>query len=147
MGTDHTFKSKAPIVIHWLMRDFHLKDFQAAGILGNLGHESGGLALLREIGASPGRGGFGWGQWTGSRARAFLNWCHIRKLDWRSDAGNYGYLHQELSRDYAYVIAHLHECDTVEEATEVFERYYERAGVVAMGDRIRWAKIALATER
>ena len=33
------------------MRDFALKDFQAAGIVGNLGRESAGFTQLREIGA------------------------------------------------------------------------------------------------
>jgi Phage tail lysozyme len=147
MSTEGTFKSKSPVVIRWLIRDFHLKDFQAAGIVGNLGHESGGLTQFREIGASPGHGGYGWAQWTGPRAHAFLNWCHAHKLDWKSDAGNYGYLHQELAGPYAYVVAHLHECGSVDDATQIFERYYERAGVVALVDRIHWAKIALAAFR
>ena len=147
MSAEEVFRAKAPTVMDWLIRDFHLKDFQAAAIPGNLGHETGGFTKLREIGAAPGHGGYGWGQWTGPRGRAFLNWCHAHKLDWQSDAGNYGYLHYELAGAYAYVVAHLRECGSVEQTTEVFERYYERAGVVAMNDRIHWAKIALTAYR
>ena len=144
MTAQDVFRAKAPEVIAWLMRDFGLTDFQAAGIVGNTGRECLGFTELREIGQPPGRGGYGWQMWTGPRRRQFLNWCHAQKLDWRSDLANYGYLKSELKGDYAYVIAHLQETETLEEATEVFEKYYERAGVPAMKDRIEWAILALA---
>lgn len=147
MNAVETFKSKSPWLVSSLMRDFGVKDFQAGGVAGNTGRECLGFTALREIGQPPGRGGYGWQQWTGPRARSFLNWCSSRHLDWRSDAANYGYLRYELQNDYAYVIAHLHETATVEEATEVFERMYERAGVPAMADRIYWAKMALDAYR
>ena len=126
------------------MRDFALKDFQAAGIVGNLGRESAGFTQLREIGAAPGRGGYGWCQWTGPRARAFLNWCHLKGLDWTSDKANYGYLRQELNTDYAYVVAHMRESGDVASAAETFERFYERAGVPDIADRVAWARAAYA---
>ena len=144
MTAQDVFRTKAPEVIAWLIRDFGLTDFQAAGIVGNTGRECLGFTTLREIGQPAGRGGYGWQQWTGPRAHLFLNWCAAHKLDWRSDVGNYQYLRHELQTTYAYVIAHLQETETLEEATEVFEKYYERAGVPAMKDRIEWAKIALA---
>lgn len=37
----------------------------------------------------------------------------------------------------------LKQAKTVEEATRVFEKTYERAGVKAMGSRLEWAKKAL----
>ena len=138
------FTEKAPPLIRNLIRDFGLKDFQAAGIAGNTGRESLGFTELREIGAAPGRGGYGWQQWTGPRGTLFLNWCAAQKLDWRSDAANYGYLRHELSTSYAYVLAHLRETETIEQATDVFEKYYERAGVPALADRLAWAKEAEA---
>ena len=144
MSSHDVFKAKAPQVIAWLVRDFGLKDFQAAGIVGNTGRECLGFTVLREIGQPPGRGGYGWQQWTGPRRVLFLNWCAAHKLDWRSDAANYGYLKHELQTSYAYVLTHLREAEDLEEATEVFERYYERAGVPAMSDRIEWAKIAMS---
>ena len=126
-----------------LERRFGLKDFQAAGIWGNIGHESLGTTELREVGQPPGRGGYGWLQWTGPRARAYLNWCGAHKLDWRSDAANFGYLVEELSHEYAYVITHLKETTSMAQAVEVFEQLDERAGVVAMGSRINWGQIAM----
>lgn len=139
-----TFAAKAPTLIRNLIKDFGLRDFQAAGVVGNTGRESCGFTELREIGAAPGRGGYGWQQWTGPRATLFLNWCAAQKLDWHSDAANYGYLRHELSTSYAYVIAHLRETETLEQATEVFEQFYERAGVPAIADRINWAREAEA---
>lgn len=142
MTGNATFRQKAPIVARWLMRDFHLKDFQAFGILGNTGRECLGFTKLREIGQPEGRGGYGWQQWTGPRARDFLNWCQKNCFDWKSDAGNYGFLQHELSGEYAYVIMRLKKTKTLEEATEIFEKFYERAGVPAMADRIAWARMA-----
>lgn len=142
-----TFREKAPEVIRWLMRDFGLKDFQAAGVVGNIGRESAGFIELREIGAPAGRGGYGWCQWTGPRAHLFLNWCRSHGMDWRSDVGNYGYLRHELQTSYAYVISHVEETSTAAHAAEVFERYYERAGVPAMAERIALAEEALAAFR
>ena len=140
------FRAKAPLIIAWLMRDFGLKDFQAAGVVGNTGRECLGFTELREEGQPAGRGGYGWQQWTGPRRVTFLNWCASNKLDWRSDAGNYGYMKHELQTSYAYVITHLRETSNIDEATEVFEHFYERAGVPAMADRIAWAHLALDAE-
>ena len=138
------FHQKAPQYMNWLIRDFGLTKQQAAGILGNIGRECAGFKILREIGAAPGQGGYGIVQWTGARAHTFLNYCTAHGLDWRSDAGNYAYLRQELKTGYASVITALRKTKTVEAATEIFEKQYERAGVPAMSDRIRWARLALA---
>ena len=52
-----------------LMRDLGLTDLQAAGLLGNLGHESGGFRQLQEVApaVAGSRGGWGLAQWTGPR--------------------------------------------------------------------------------
>ena len=152
MNAIETFKAKAPEVIGWLMRDFELQDFQAAGIVGNTGRECLGFTVLHEIGQPPGYGGYGWQQWTGPRRKLFLNWCHNQGLDWQSDAANYGYLKHELSgqdpaNSYAFVMTHVREAKDVAEATTAFERFYERAGVPALTDRIKWAQIALDAYR
>ncbi len=147
MSASQVFEQKAPVFMSWLMRDFHFTPDQAAGILGNIGHESLGMTKIREIGMPPGRGGYGYCQWTGPRAHSFLNFCHSHKLDWRSDLGNYYYLKHELSDQYAYIISHIKETNTVAGSTECFERYYERAGIPAMHSRIEWAEKALASYR
>lgn len=61
------FARKAPWIMALLMRDFPLGLEDAAAILGNLGHESGGLVQLQELKpvVAGSRGGYGWAQWTG----------------------------------------------------------------------------------
>ena len=149
MNAEETFKAKAPVVMRWLMRDFHLADFQAAAPLGSAFVESNGFTEMRQEGCPPYHGGYGPWQWTGftahnNRAKLYLNWCAAHKLDWRSVEGGYSFLRYELQTDYAYVLAHVREAKTLEAATEVFERLYEGAGVPAMARRIEGAKIALA---
>jgi hypothetical protein len=152
MSAEQTFRAKAPVGMKALIDRFHFSDFQAAGVLGNFGRESTGLTQLREVGQPPGRGGYGFGQWTGPRHRLFLNWCATHKLDWRSDAANWGYLIHELSGEdrsnsYAFVVIHLRESDTLADATRSFMNYYERPGVPALSDRLHWAQIALDAYR
>jgi len=141
------FQDTCRLVIPKLMTEFDWEDFQAGGCMGNLGHESGGLTILREIGAAPGRGGYGWAQWTGPRGRSFLHYCDVVKLDWHSTEANYGYLVKELHEFYGHTVASVAKAKTVEEATERFEAGFERAGIVSMHDRYRWAQIALAAVR
>ena len=66
-----------------LMRDLGLSDVQAAGLLGNLGHETGGFRHLQEIApAVPGPPGRLWpAQWTGPRRGALEGWCRARGPD------------------------------------------------------------------
>ena len=138
------FEDTCRLVIPKLMAEFDWEDFQAAGCMGNLGHESGGLTELREIAfiPTPNRGGYGWAQWTGPRARAFLRYCEVLKLDWHSVEANYGYLVKELQADPRTVAA-VAKTKAIRQATDAFERGYERAGIVNMHDRYRWAEIAL----
>jgi hypothetical protein len=145
MSAQQTFIEKVKVYGPQFNARFGLKDFQGCGPFGNMGRETGGFTQLREIAYlnHPGVGGYGWLQWTGPRARAYLNWCAAYKLDWRSDPANFGYLIAETASQYAYVIEHLKECTTLEQAVEVWERLDERAGVVAMNERIAWGKIAL----
>lgn len=139
------FEDTCRLVIPNLMAEFDWEDFQAGGCMGNLGHESGGLTELREIAFihTPNRGGYGWAQWTGPRARRFLQFCGLNKLDWHSTDANYGYLINELHGDYAHTVASVAKAKTLEAATVAFERSYEAAGIVDMHSRYRWAGIAL----
>lgn len=132
-----------------LMRDLGLTEFQAAGLLGNLGHETGGFRHLQEIApAIPGsRGGWGIAQWTGPRRVAMEAWAEARGLDPASEAANLGFLHAELTTSEAGALAALKRAATLEEATEVFCRRFERPGIVALPDRLAWARRALTAIR
>ncbi len=139
------FQDTCRRVIPGLMAEFGWEDFQAAGCIGNLGHESGGFKQLREVAYihNPNRGGYGWAQWTGPRARSFLRYCDVLHLDWHSYEANYGYLIKELNESYQHTVASVAKAPTLVAATVAFERGYEAAGVVSMHDRIKWAEIAL----
>ena len=64
-------------------------------------------------------------------------------VDWRSDAGNYGFLKSELQGIYRGCVGAVAKSKTLYDATVSFERSYERAGIPAYQDRFRWAELAL----
>lgn len=142
-----TFALKAPWIMAKLRDDFDLTEEQAAGIVGNLGHESAGFTAFQEAHPSAGRGGLGWGQWTGPRRVAFEAYCVRNKLDTHSDKANYAWLFLELKRSEKRAISKLKTADTIEEAVIVFEKAYERAGVKAYASRTTWAERALVAYR
>ena len=138
------YKAKSVWLIGKLIADFQFKDFHAAGVCGNGYQESMLTPELENDGivTSPTRG-IGWLQWTGQRHVAFLLWCKARNLDWRSDDANYGFLHHELCTEFDHVPSKMRATTNLTDATTVFERLYEMAGVVQMGHRLIGAKIAL----
>ena len=140
---NNLFMQKAPRLMRTLMHNFGLTDFQAAGVLGNLGTECMGFQRLHEIGQPDGKGGYGWFQWTGPRRKSFFAWCQKHKLKWTSDEANEGYLLYELTTSYKSVIEHLKKTKTLNDATLVFEKEYEGAGVPNLKDRLRWAQYAM----
>jgi hypothetical protein len=132
-----------------LMRDLGLTDFQAAGLLGNLGHESGGFRKLQEVApaVAGSRGGWGLAQWTGPRRVAMEAWCRTHGLDPASLDAQYRYLCVELRTTEAAALAALRQAPTLEAATETVCRLFERPGVIALASRLDWARRALAALR
>ena len=142
------FREKAPGVMRRLMSEFGLSDFQAAGILGNIGHECAGFRTFQEGGKRPGSGGWGWLQWTGPRRREFEDWTRRRGLDASSDEANYGFLSVELNgSEGRRVLGPLRGTANLNAATEVFMREFERPGEPLLDSRIRYANMALAEYR
>jgi hypothetical protein len=129
-----------------LMRDLDLTACQAAGLLGNLGHETGGFRHVQEIApAVPGsRGGLGLAQWTGPRRTAMEAWCRGRGLDPASLEAGYGYLCAELRTAEAPALAALRRARSLAAATETVCRRFERPGIAAPASRLRWARRAFA---
>ncbi len=130
-----------------LIADFGLTDFQAAGVVGNGGTESGGFTQIQEIGPTSGRGGLGHFQWTGPRRRDFEAWL-ARNADknWQPDTfdANYSMLYRELVGPESHAIPALKAARTLEQATEAFMNKFERPGVPHLENRISWARKALA---
>ena len=141
------FADKAVLIMTPLVQNYGWKDFQAAAVAGNFGRETGGFQHLREAGQPPGRGGYGWAQWTGPRRASFLNYCSDHGLDWHTDEANMGYFAHELTTSYRFLPGIMKKTTDLHEAVSEFEHYYEGAGVVAMADRYLWANRALVAYR
>ncbi|WP_187275091.1 phage tail tip lysozyme, partial [Methylobacterium sp. WL120] len=140
------FGAKAPGIVKNLMADFNLTKEQAAGIVGNLGHESAGFTAYQE--ANPrggGRGGAGWAQWTGPRRRQFEAWAAAKGLDPKSDAASYGFLKHELNTTESGALAAVRKQSSVQGATVAFENGFERAGVKNWGSRMKYANQAFGS--
>lgn len=140
------FRSKAPRVMHDLIRDLGLTTVQAAAILGNIGHECAGFTLLQE--QKPlrgGRGGWGWCQWTGSRRTEFEKWAADHGLDFSGDRANYGFLLEELKGSQANSVRRLKEAHSVDGATADFMNTFEKpaAQYAGLARRVSLAKLAL----
>lgn len=141
-----TFTDKAPWIINLLKADFGLTTEDGAAIVGNLGHESGGFKYFQEIDpVVPGsRGGFGWCQWTGPRRVAFESYCKRNHLDPKSDRANYGYLFTELKGSEKGAIPAVKKAIGLQGKVAAFEAHFERAGVINMPSRMRYANQAMA---
>jgi hypothetical protein len=130
-----------------LIRDFDLKPFQAAAVVGNAGTESGGFTQIQEINPTSGRGGLGHFQWTGPRRRDFEAWLE-RNADkgWTAETyeANYSMLFRELVGPESATIPALKQAGTIEDATKAFMDKFERPGVPHLDNRISWARKALA---
>ena len=132
-----------------LMRDLGLSDLQAAGLLGNLGHESGGFRQLQAVApaVAGSRGGWGLAQWTGPRRVAMEAWCRARGRDPADPEAGYGYLCAELRGTEAAALEALRTAATLEAATAVVCGRFERPGILALPSRLAWARRALAALR
>lgn len=121
--------AQAETIPERLMRDlqhnFHLLDFQAAGVVGGLARETGNFRYIQEINplVDGSRGGIGYAQWTGDRRVAFETWAS-EDADLTSYEVNYGYLAEEFRGPYASVIERLRETEDIEEAATVFMKRY-----------------------
>lgn len=140
------FEAKAPGIMRLLMSDFDLSVEDAAAILGNLGHESGGFRFLQEKKPLiPGsKGGYGWAQWTGPRRRLFEAYCSRNGLNPASDKANYGWLFCELKSSEAKAIPAVKRAFGLRAKVQAFELAFERAGIKHYPSREKWALKALA---
>lgn len=128
-GTN-AFREIAPKYMDRLKQDFNLTDVQAAGILGNLGHESGGFTVMQEIKPTKGRGGLGYAQWTGPRRVKFEELARETGMSYDDPELNYLMLRTELETHYKKTITKLRTAKTIKEAVYIFERGFERSGDV-----------------
>lgn len=114
-----------------------ITDAQAAGIAGNLMRESGLNPRVNEggaIGAPRGVGGYGLAQWTGTRQTDL-----VRFAGGRNQAGDMAnqlrFMVSELMGPESKALARLKTAQSPEQAAYLFDKFYERSGVKAMGER------------
>lgn len=152
-----TWEQRGGWVVNRLMVDLGLADYQAAGLVGNLGFESVGFRTLQEMSpmVAGSAGGFGWAQWTGPRRRTFNAWCVSKHLPVASDEANYGYLLAELrgeikGQDFRNTVTALKRCSTIEAAVFSVGQTYERPAGTTLdhlpgnAERLTFARRALA---
>lgn len=144
-----TWEQRGGWVVTQLTKDVKVQDFQSAGIVGNLGYESGEFKKLHEEGLPFEQGGIGWAQWTGTRRRKYETWCTKNKLNWQSDEANYGFLVAELKSAYKSFLTELQQTTTLAEATHKTHANYETPSDALDGsfrsapERLEYAKRAL----
>ncbi len=132
-----------------LQQDFGLQPHQAAAIVGNLAHESGGFRQMQEVNPLiPGsRGGFGYAQWTGPRRIAFEDWSNRQGMDPTSYDANYGFLKHELTATpEGRVLEQLKQAPDPATATQVFMQGYLRPGIPGLDSRLKWTSRVLGGE-
>jgi len=121
-----------------LSRELGLSKEQAAGIVGNFAHETGGFKHYQEISpVVPGsRGGAGISQWTGPRRDAFEAFAKQAGKDPTSYDANLGFLLHELrNTEEGRVLESLKGAQTAEDAAQVFSNEFLRPGKPNMASR------------
>jgi hypothetical protein len=146
MAATGAFKENAVPLATRLMHDFGLSKEQAAGVVGNLAHESAGLkaGIQEKNPLGGGRGGLGWAQWTGPRRRTFEAYLQKTGQQASDPNANYGFLKQELETTHRSAIKAIKETSDVQSATIAFEKKFEAAGVKHYDKRLAYANQTLA---
>ncbi|MEY2680530.1 MAG: hypothetical protein RL661_761, partial [Pseudomonadota bacterium] len=99
--------------------DLRMAPEHAAGVMGNLWHETGGFKQMQELKPVSGRGGYGWGMWTGPRRVAFEQFIKANNLDPASDDANFAFLkHELINTPEGRVLRPLSEASTPEQSAE-----------------------------
>ncbi|MDK1373353.1 MULTISPECIES: phage tail tip lysozyme [unclassified Sinorhizobium] len=145
LPVDHFQKLKATDILSdnlaaRLKRDLQqrlkMREEQAAAIVGNADHESGGFG--RTFGnlwqnGRVNKDAFGHMQWDGSRKRDFFEWADENGLDRNSYEANYGFMEHEFKEGKEFdkgeerlSLTDFYATPNVDDATEVLARGYLR---------------------
>jgi len=118
-----------------------LKDYMAAGIVGNMAQESGVQPNQSQIG---GGGGYGVVQWT--PPTALQAWAKANNRDVTSLSTQLDFLWYQLNSTEKGALAMLQQSTDASSAAQAFEQGFERAGIPAMANRIKYAQNVLASK-
>ncbi|BFG78888.1 hypothetical protein PTKU46_69210 [Paraburkholderia terrae] len=147
-------KQTADAYVSNLQKDFGLTKNQAAGIVANLWHESGGMNSGINQGGKIGApssnmaddnaNGYGIAQWGGTRKQGLLDYARQHNLDPSSEAANYGYLKQELQTSQSGAIAAVKGTNSAQAATQAFCNAFEQPSDPQMASRLGYLNQILA---
>jgi hypothetical protein len=150
LNTPAQSKQVALEYMNRLQQDFGLTKEQAAGVVGNLWHESGMNSGIRQETGGIGqpnmatdvvdRTGYGIAQWGESRKQGLIDYAKANGLDPSSQAANYGFLKQELSGPNASAIAAVKASNSMSEATQAFMNEFEKPSDPQLNSRLNYAQ-------
>lgn len=113
-----------------------LTDNQVAGIMGNIERESKFNPSAKEAGGT----GIGLVQWSFERANQLKAFAKSRGKSWKNLQVQLDFLWHELNTSEISALNALTKATSATSAADIFQRKYERAGVVAQGERNAAAK-------
>lgn len=116
---------------------------QIAGVLGNFQLESGFNPRINEggaVGSPRGIGGYGLGQWTGTRQDDLINFAKGRKTDPGSTNLQADFLLHELGGSEKAAADSIRKAVSPEEASRRFLTDFERAGIPKTKERMQAAR-------
>ncbi|WP_323705857.1 phage tail tape measure protein [Mammaliicoccus sciuri] len=113
-----------------------LTDAQVAGIMGNIERESKFNPAAKEVGGT----GIGLVQWSFDRANQLKAFAKSRGKSWKNLQVQLDFLWHELNTSEISALKALTKATSATSAADIFQRKYERAGVVAQGERNAAAK-------
>jgi len=126
-----------------LQKELGISEEAAAGIVGNLHHETGGFEFMQEIEplVEGSKGGYGFAQWTGPRRKQFMAWSKEKGLDPSSYEANKGFLIHELTQtSEGKVMNKLKDVNDPTEAARIFSDTFLRPGIPNMDSRLTYAQ-------
>ena len=128
-----SLKGSADEAIDFLM-DKGLSQAQAAGVAGNLHHESGFNPTVK-----PGDSGtsFGIAQWHNERGTKMKSWTKQNGYDSNTFKGQMEYLWWELQNDEKKALTELKKTDDPKDAAFAFAKHFERCTVCKYRDKIK----------
>jgi hypothetical protein len=118
-----------------------LKDYMAAGIVGNMAQESGVNPTISQIG---GGGGFGIVQWT--PPTALQAWAKQNNRDVNSLSTQLDFLWYQMNSTEKGALVAVQASTDAASAAQAFEQQFERAGIPAMQNRINYAQKVLSSK-
>ena len=135
-----------------LTTDTGMTKAAAAGLLGNVLHETGNFKYYQEINPTVkgSRGGAGWLQWTGPRRKEFEAWAENNNRDTKDPATNYDYLLVEMETGNHWSkgssFEEFKKLNDPTEAAIYFEKNYERPSAGSTDKRTANALAVFAGE-